>query len=197
MKNVPDTRVSLILRLPNAKDASAWQEFIHIYEPFIYRFARRRGLQDADAWELTQEVFLGVANAIGDWEPDQKRAQFRTWLFRIARNQVINQLTRRKSVQSIDQEILDQDSANGDDELQREEERQFRLELLRWSANRVRHEVSEQSWEVFRLTAFEGYSAESVARELGITRAHVYVAKGRVIHRLRQIIARFDEDQLS
>ena len=56
MQQIPDTRSSLILRLADNVDGEAWDEFVEIYEPFIYRYARRRGLQDADARELVQDV---------------------------------------------------------------------------------------------------------------------------------------------
>ena len=99
---IPETRASLIVRLPNANDAPAWTEFADIYEPFVYQYARRRGLQDSDARELVQEVFLGVAKAVRRWEPDVQRAKFRTWLFRIARNQLLTLIMKRQREHVVD-----------------------------------------------------------------------------------------------
>ncbi|MEM8678725.1 MAG: sigma-70 family RNA polymerase sigma factor, partial [Planctomycetota bacterium] len=96
MNGIPETRASLIIRLPGGADLEAWREFTEIYEPFVYRFARRRGLQDADAREVVQEVFLGISRAVRDFEPDHERARFRTWLFRIAKNQLLTLLRKRR-----------------------------------------------------------------------------------------------------
>ncbi len=196
MNSVPDTRVSLILRLPNVADVQAWSEFTEVYEPFLYRYARRRGLQDADARELTQEVFLAVARAVDRWEPDDGRAKFRTWLFRIARNQTINILSRRQRDEvsdSIAYKIAGAVHA-ADDDREEFEEQEYRREIFRYAAARVQKNVHPQTWAAFWRTTIESESAEAVAKSLGISRGLVYVSRSRVIHRLRDEIARIGQE---
>jgi len=198
MDRIPKTRASLILRLPSADDAAAWQEFTEIYEPFVYRFARRRGLQDADARELTQEVFFAVAKAIRRFEINPERGQFRTWLFRIARNCVLKLIAKRRGLLAVDSgvwrrvsESLD-DGSDGDEmELQ-----EYRKEVFLWAASRVRKSVKELTWQAFCLTAVAGQGVDEVAAKLGVTRGVVYVAKSRVISRLREEVQQFDKEMV-
>src|SRR5262245_58211826 len=69
MSLLPDTRYSLLARLADPADASAWSEFIEIYETAIYRYARSHAIQDADAREVVQQVLIAVHQAIGNWYP--------------------------------------------------------------------------------------------------------------------------------
>src|SRR2546423_7642774 len=92
----PTTRASLLLRLRDAQDHEAWVEFVSLYEPVAYRLLRRHGLQDADAQEAMQELFIAVSRSIDRWDPAKKHGSFRGWLRRVTRNLVINWLKQRE-----------------------------------------------------------------------------------------------------
>lgn len=107
MFDYPETRASLILRLKHDCDQAAWDEFVEIYRPVFYRTARRKGLQDADAEDLAQQVLASVAAAVPGWDPDVSRGRFRGWLHRIAENRIINMLTRRPCDRAVGGELTE------------------------------------------------------------------------------------------
>jgi RNA polymerase sigma factor (sigma-70 family) len=197
MPRVPETRASLILRLPSAADADAWREFATLYEPFIYRFARRGGLQDADASELVQNVMLAVARAVGRWKPDPARGRFRTWLFRIARNQLrdaLDSLRRRKDLRA-DLNDSELHCINVSEEFTEEQIRtEARREVFRRAAERIRPTVRDSTWRAFWMTAVEERDPDCVARELGLTPGAVYIARSRILARLRTEVRRWEDD---
>ncbi len=95
MQESPATRASLLVRLRDGDDADAWGEFARIYAPVIYGFARKRGLQDADAADLMQEVLRSVSSAARRLEYDPARGTFRGWLFTVTRNKIFNFMDSR------------------------------------------------------------------------------------------------------
>src|SRR5690242_3517340 len=88
MAQIPPTRPSLLVRLRDPRDGAAWTEFVELYAPLVYGYARKQGLQDADAADLSQEVLGGVARSIGRLEYDPRRGSFRNWLFTIVRRRL-------------------------------------------------------------------------------------------------------------
>src|SRR5437870_8680075 len=88
MSDSPITRASLLVRLRDAQDEWAWSQFVEIYAPLVYGYARKHGLQDADAADLTQDILRTVAGAVGRLEYDPQRGSFRGWLFTVVRNRL-------------------------------------------------------------------------------------------------------------
>src|SRR6476620_9269186 len=97
MAEIPPTRASLLVRLRDRHDQAAWTEFVELYAPVVYGYARKQGLQDADAADLCQEVLRAVAGAVGRLEYDPQRGSFRNWLFTIVRNKLSNWRRARRN----------------------------------------------------------------------------------------------------
>ena len=97
VEDSPRTRASLLVQIRDGANRDAWHEFMRLYGPVVYGFARQRGLQDADAADLMQEVMRSVSAAIGRLEYDPKQGTFRGWLFTITRNKVFSFLSSRRN----------------------------------------------------------------------------------------------------
>ena len=196
MNEAPTTQPSLLIRLRDQGDERAWAEFTEIYAPLVQQLAQRRGLQDADAQDLCQDVFRAVARAIEHFDPDPARGSFRGWLSRIAGNLIINLLAaqRRHPRGSGDTDI--QRLLEEQPDLLAEEsalfESEYRKRLLAWAAERVRGSFSEAMWQAFWRTGVEGQPVKEVAEALGMSIGTVYQYKSRVVARIRREIDQFD-----
>ncbi|HEX7446893.1 MAG TPA: RNA polymerase sigma factor [Pirellulales bacterium] len=191
MESSPTTRYSLLARLVQPSDEQAWREFMEIYEPLIYRQARRRGFQDADAADLCQEVFQATSKAIERWQARPDRGAFRPWLFQIARNVMINTLRARQrqfnaTGASDARRLLEEQPA--EDEESRLLDLQYERQLFHWAAEQVRAEFREATWRAFWLTGVEGQKPQQAAEELQMSVGAVYIARSRVMARLREKI---------
>jgi RNA polymerase sigma factor (sigma-70 family) len=185
----PLTRASLLVQIRDGANHAAWQEFVNLYGPVVYGFARKRGLQDADAADVMQDVLRSVSGAIGRLEYDRNQGTFRGWLFTITRNKVLNFLAARRvrpqgSGDTTTNRLLDSHPQGEDGADVWETEYQRRLAAL--AMERVRHEFQENTWRGFWLTAVEGLAAADVAKQVGISAGAIYVAKSRVLARLKE-----------
>ena len=188
----PQTRESLLIRVRDADDVGAWQQFVSIYRPMIYRIARRRGLQDSDAEDLSQRVLLSVARAIGTWQKDPERGNFRGWLTRVARNAIVNFATRKPRELAIGgSEFLEtvQKLPSDSDEIEDLIRQEHSRSRLRLAAEMVKSSVSEQTWSAFWRTTIDGESIRDVAQQLEMTLGAVYGARGRVMKQLQRVFA--------
>ncbi len=199
MDQTPATRASLIVKLRDPSDKTAWSEFVALYEPLVYRLARQKGLQDADAHDLCQEVFRAVAQAVDRWE--QGRGSFRGWLSRIARNLLINFLTRRQfqfrgSGATSVMELLDALPAH-DLSASALFEAEYQRRVFQWAADDVRGEFTPSTWQAFWQTAVEDRSPSQVAVELGLSVGAVYIARSRVLARLKNRIEKLGDETMA
>jgi RNA polymerase sigma-70 factor (ECF subfamily) len=192
MTPIPTTRASLLFRLRDSQDHQAWVEFASLYEPVIYRFLRRHGLQDADARDVMQELLMAVSKSIERWDPARERGSFRGWLRRVSRNLVINWLKQRErhvlaTGSSAVQALLDLLPVDSEPETV-EFDKELRRARFQRAAQLVRAEVKPATWQAFWETAVVGTSTADVAKKLGMEAGAIRVAKCRVLARLRAAV---------
>jgi RNA polymerase sigma-70 factor (ECF subfamily) len=191
MAEIPATRASLLVRLRDPHDQAAWREFVDLYAPLVYGYARRQGLQHADAADLCQESLLAVSGAINRLEYDARRGLFRNWLFTIVRRRLSNwrraQAGRPESSNgSRSNQVLEQLQAP-DVELTTWE-MEWEQRVFAWACEQVRGDVSDLTWQAFWRTAARGQPGKQVAADLGLTVAAVYLARSRVLARLKELV---------
>jgi RNA polymerase sigma-70 factor (ECF subfamily) len=185
------------VRVRDVSDQEAWACFVQTYAPVVYRYVRRRGLQDADAADLSQEVLRRVALAMPEFRYDRRRGSFRGWLFTVTRHALQNFLAsaqrRSATLATYARQVGEQADQESPDDGQIWDE-EYERQLLAEAAERVRPRVSATTWQAFWQTAVEGRSAPEVAQQLGISVGTLYVAKSRVLARLRLEIERLEAD---
>jgi RNA polymerase sigma factor (sigma-70 family) len=197
MAEIPPTRPSLLVRLRDRGDEFAWSQFIGLYGPLVYGYARKQGLQDADAADLTQETLGAVTSAVGRLEYDPNRGAFRNWLFTIVRRALSKwqraQKNQAATSRSQDDALLKQHPQPEAD--QAEWETRWQERLFAWACERVRPEVTADTWRAFWRTAIDDQSGKQVAAELGMSVAAVYRARSRVMARLKAEVQRVQEEE--
>jgi RNA polymerase sigma factor (sigma-70 family) len=191
MADIPPTRASLLLRLRDPRNESAWTEFVDLYAPLVYGFARKQGLQDADAADLSQDVLSAVAGAVGRLEYDPARGAFRNWLFTVVRRKLSNWRAAQGhrvhgSGDTGTHQLLEQCPAPEDGEAEWQTEWDRRL--VGWACEQIRRDVSEVAWQAFWRTAIGGQRGKQVADELGLTVVAVYHARSRILARLKELV---------
>src|SRR5262249_26689896 len=127
---------------------------------------------------------------VEQWKPDNKPASFRRWLFRIARNRVIKFLTKERAriagEGGQDAHRRLESFADQQESLSKEFEREYRQQTLLVAGEEIRREFRETTWQAFWLTCIEGRPVPEVAAELKTTTGNVYVARSRIMARLRE-----------
>jgi RNA polymerase sigma-70 factor (ECF subfamily) len=182
------TPLSLLKRLrdPVQREsaAAAWAEFVELYTPLLYSWATRLGLQPADAADLVQDVFVVLVRKLPDFEYDPQKS-FRAWL----RTVLINRWRdREKHAAVVSQHKAALEQVAGPDQAALVEEAEYREVLVRRALELMQREFRPATWKACWEQVVEGRPAVEVARELGLSVNAVYVARSRVLRRLREYL---------
>src|SRR5204863_4748810 len=142
---------SLVVRLRDARDERAWAQFVELYAPLVFGFARKHGLQDADAADLTQDVLQAVSGGIRRLDYDPRRGSFRGWLFTVARNKLRNFLAaqRRPGRATGDADAQDRlaELPAREDDHTAWWDQEYERRVFSWAADQVRGSFQVSTWQ--------------------------------------------------
>ncbi|MFL5339273.1 MAG: RNA polymerase sigma factor [Gemmataceae bacterium] len=178
-----------LLERAAGNDPAAWERVARLYGPLVEHWCRQAGLPEAAVEDVRQDVFLAVTKSIGEFRRDRPGDTFRGWLRRITQNKVRDfwrqapagqQPTGGSDAYRRLQQVADGDP--DDDTAASGEVGQ----LLRRALDLIRTDFEERTWRAFWLVVVEGRPSADVAAELGLTLNAVYLARGRVLARLRE-----------
>ncbi len=189
----PQTHPSLLIRIRDPQDGEAWEAFVNTYVPMIYRYARRMGLQDADAADISQEVLTEVARCIRSFEYQPDRGRFRDWLGLLVRRRLARFLKkkgREGSETTTEEEAETPEPCSADAEWSEE----FNARILAAALERARPHFEPSTWRAFEGVWVENRRAGEVAAELKLPIEGVYTAKSRVLKRLEEEVRILAED---
>lgn len=183
------TSPSLLARVRDPADRGAWIEFDARYGELIVRYCRSRGLQYCDAEDVRQNVLLRLAGALPGFAYDPKRGRFRSWLGRIAHNELIRHIGRPGAAPARVQTIEGGPGpAAPDPEADSAWEREWLHHHLRLAMGTIRATHDARSLAVFE-RLLEGESAVTVAVAFGTSVQAVHKIKQRIRDRLKETVA--------
>lgn len=186
---VPSTRVTLLVRLKREGDNEAWRTFVDLYTPLVYRYCRSRGVQDADARDITQAVMASVHRAIEKFEYDPQRGRFRNWLGTIALHELGRHQHRdRRPGKGMGGGQGDAVAGQEDGPVDAAWLEEFNAHIFAAALARIRGEFDEPTWQAFDWTWLTDVKPREAADRLSKTTAWIYKARFRVLRRLRSEI---------
>ena len=196
MVKTPLTRMTLVTRIKDETDVDAWREFVRLYGPVVYGFARKRGLGDADAADLMQEVLRSVARNAETMAYDPKHGTFRGWLFTVTRDKICTFLAAQKNRprRTGDGGFPIPSDPDRETEPDSDWDIEYQRQLASKAMDRVKHVFRSPIWQAFWKSAVEDRSARDVGLELKMTPGAVHVAKCRVLTRLHEEVQRLQAE---
>jgi len=176
------TNLSLLLKLRSKTEAAAWSQFVKLYAPLVHRWVGAIGIQEPDRSDVAQDVFMVLLGKMSTFQYDPQKS-FRGWLRTITLNKCRDLLrVRRSKTEAVVLERIER-ATQDDSEIMTETE--YRNHLSNSALKLMREHFSETTWRACWAHVAEGRPAKEIATELGITENAVYLARARVLKRLR------------
>jgi RNA polymerase sigma-70 factor (ECF subfamily) len=187
---MPETSASLLERARAGPDAEAWRRRVDLYTPLLHGWIRRYSLQHSDAEDIVQEVLSTLARELPAFRYDPQRGAFRSWLrgILVHRLQAFfrSRQSRPHATGGSEGGVLLEQLADPASELSRLWDQEHDRHVAHRLLAGIQPEFEATTWRAFQRTTLEGVKPAVVAVELGVSVNAVFIAKSRVLRRLRK-----------
>lgn len=183
------TSITLLERIRRKSDQAAWERFVVLYTPLLLQWSRRAGFAEQDAADLVQDMFAKLLVEMPQFEYDADRGSFRGWLKTVTVNLCRERQRKR---------LIAQGRGGGDDPFgslpardnwEARWDAEYHDYLVRRALEIMQSQFEAQTWRAAWEVTVNRLTAEETGKKLGLSVASVYVAKSRVMRRLRKELA--------
>ena len=186
------TSVGMLKRLNLQKNPEAWESFVNLYGPLIYRWNIKAGLSSEDAKDVSQDVLLQVFRSVHTFER-RSNGSFRAWLNRINYYKMMTLRSLRKK---------ELDSKTGNPEFTKLSNlvaneswaEDYCMDVFNRALAVIESEIGHRDWQIFQKTFLNNESPEKVAAELNCSKRAVYIVQSRTLRKLKDVVSKFIED---
>lgn len=192
MDATSDSTSRSLIRRVVAGNSEAWDQFVSLYAPVVYGWARQSGLQESDARDICQNVFVSLVKNLGRFRHDEPGHSLRGWLRTITRNAVVDWARQRQTF--VGEAALSADEWEQALALATAAEESVasdRVLVVRRALELVRSDFQPSTWQMFWQFQVDGQAAEDIARQRGVSVWSVYKANARILARLRELLSEF------
>jgi RNA polymerase sigma-70 factor (ECF subfamily) len=188
-----ETRVSLLQRVRDHSDNTAWTQFFAIYNPLLTAYVRKQGLPAQEAADVVQDVFAKLVPAMAKFQLDSQRGRFRSWLWRVTHNALADWARRQSIRNRAEKGWIDQQPRENDTGSTEEWNDFYHRRMMEVAIERVRAVTQPATWACFDRKILAGRPAAQVAAELDVSTNVVYVNASRVLAKVREEMAILEE----
>ena len=189
LARMTETPVSLLERLCRCPDDPHWERFVGLFTPLLLRWGHRLGVPPADTEDLLQDVFAILFRKLPEFHYDPAKS-FRAWLWTVFHRQTL--AWRKRQTRDLPLTVAHLESLASPDSIAEATEAEYRRALIGRVLQLVQIDFPPKTWQIFWQLAVEGRPGVDVARDFGVTPNAVYLARGRVLARLRHELTDLD-----
>lgn len=186
--NNETTRSSVIRAVADTENEAAWQRFFDLYAGFVFSIARSKGLNDTDADDIVQMVFVDLMRNLLSFKYDREKGRFRSYLAALVKWRVIDRLKAVRRDAELKAGFMEEvkETGQGDEEFA---DREWKAVAMDHALRRIKSSVRPEHYAAFVASTVEGQDTETVMKLYNLSRDNLYQIRKRLSERLRKVMS--------